>query len=142
MPPMTLPNPQAAGGAQAASGAASYEFSAGEGRVIRKTAAYARGWGILSMVIASVQITMGIVALREMAPGVVQLPAGIVQVVVGIAFIQAASSLREVVRTEGNDIAHMMSAVRALGVAFLVQIIAVAAGFLLSIALASVVSRG
>ncbi len=127
---------------QAASGAASYEFSAEEGRTIGKTAAYARWWGVLSMAIASVQITIGIVALREMGPGVVQLPTGIAQAVVGVVFIQAAGSLREVVQTEGSDVAHMMNALRALGVAFLVQILTVAAGFLLSIALSVAMSQG
>jgi hypothetical protein len=47
-----------------------------------------------------------------------------------------------VVRTEGNDIAHMMNALRALGVAFLVQIVTVAAGFLASVALTSTLGQG
>jgi hypothetical protein len=123
------------------SGPASYEFSAEEGKVIGRVASYARWWGIVSMLIASIQVTVGIVALREMAPAILQLPAGIVQAIVGIVFIQAAGSLREVVVTEGADIHHMMSALRALGVAFLVQIIVVLAGFALSIALTFTLSQ-
>jgi len=66
----------------------------------------------------------------------------IIAVKVTVNNIQAAGSLREVVRTEGNDVAHMMSALRALGVAFIVQIVVVAAGFLASIALTAALGRG
>jgi hypothetical protein len=122
---------------QVQSSAASYEFSAEESKTIGRTATYARWWGILSMVIASVQVTVGIVAMREMGPGVVQLPTGIAQAIVGIVFIQAAGSLRAVVQTEGNDVEHMLAALRELGVAFLVQLVTVAVGFLASVVLST-----
>jgi hypothetical protein len=61
------------------------------------------------------------------------LPAGIVGIVVGISFLGVGNSLKAVVQTQGNDVAHMMQALEKMGGAFLVQIICAIAGFVLTV---------
>ncbi len=114
--------------------AAGYEFTVPQNAIIEKTATYARLWGIISIVVGAIQILMGLGSWTE-------LPGGIVSVLIGIAFVGAAGSLKAVVDTEGNDIDHMMTAVQKLGTAFLIQVgvtaVVVVLGLLLGLAAAA-----
>ena len=105
---------------------AGYEFTASQNAIIQKTATYARLWGIFSVVVGGIQILMGL-------SNWIELPSGIVSIVIGMAFIGAAASLKAVVDTEGNDIDHMMAAVQKLGTAFLVQVIVTVAAVVIVI---------
>jgi hypothetical protein len=66
----------------------------------------------------------------------VYVPYGIVMLIVGITFIGVGNSLRMVVQTQGNDIAHMMQALQKLGNAFFIQAIA----FIVMVVLVAVIS--
>ena len=52
-------------------------------------------------------------------------------VIVGVFFIKTAKALQLVVDTEGDDISHMMTAVKSLGSAFLAQLVVVALAFVI-----------
>jgi hypothetical protein len=104
-----------------------YEFTEAENAIIDKTASRAKTWGIISIVIGSLQLlaSLGSVFNKSLLG---QAPGGIVALVVGITFLGAGTSLKSVVQTQGNDIPHMMMALQKLGSAFFVQIIATILG--------------
>ncbi|MCH7716925.1 MAG: hypothetical protein IH876_12405 [Gemmatimonadetes bacterium] len=105
--------------------AAGYEFTVPQNVIIQKTATYTKLWGIISIVLGALQILLG------------PLPAGIVSIVIGLVFVGVAGSLKAVVVTEGNDIDHMMAALKKLGNAFLIQVIAMVAAVVVGILAAS-----
>ena len=110
--------------------AAGYEFTVPQNAIIQKTATYVKLWGIFSIVLGAMQILVGMASWA-------QVPAGIVSIVIGTVFIGVAGSLKAVVVTEGNDIDHMMAALQKLGNAFLIQVIATIAAFVVGILAAS-----
>ena len=110
--------------------AAGYEFTVPQNVVIRKTATYAKVWGIFSIVLGAMQILVGL-------SGGDLLLAGIVSIVIGTVFIGVAGSLKAVVVTEGNDIDHMMAALQKLGNAFLIQVVATVTAVVVGIFAAS-----
>ena len=57
----------------------------------------------------------------------------IVAIVVGVTFIGAGGSLKQVVTTQGNDLMHMMQALQKMGTAFLIEAICAIAGFVLTV---------
>ena len=118
------------GGPPGAGAYGAYEFNETENAVIDKTAGRAKLWGIISTVVGAMQLlaSCGAFANPSLAG---QLPGGIIALVVGIAFIGVGNSLKSVVQTQGNDLAHMMQALEKLGGAFLVQIIATVIGIVL-----------
>lgn len=101
-----------------------YEFNAAENPVLGETAGLARAWGIISVV-------LGIIAsLGSFSPSrggdpvdAVTLVEGIGTIVVGVFFIRTAGSLKSVVTTEGNDIKHMMDAMKSLRTVFLIEMV-------------------
>jgi hypothetical protein len=109
-----------------------YEFNDTENAVVDKTASRAKLWGIISITLGVLQLgsSCGALASPMMATN---LPAGIVGIVVGISFLGVGNSLKAVVQTQGNDVAHMMQALEKMGGAFLVQIICAIAGFVLTV---------
>ena len=100
--------------------AAGYEFTVSQNAVIQKTATYAKVWGIFSIVLGAMQVVVGL-------SGGGLLLAGIVSIVIGTVFIGVARSLKAVVVTDGNDIDHMMDALRKLGNAVLIPVLATVA---------------
>lgn len=116
-----------------------YEFSRKENKVLARTATLATGWGVLSVftgIIAIITALVGFHGLETLGP----LLLGTVQIIVGASFVGAGGSLRAVVETEGSDIPNMMSALRKMGTAFLIQIsatlIALIGGVIASIIMA------
>jgi hypothetical protein len=67
------------------------------------------------------------------------LPWGVVMLVVGLTFVGVGNSLRDVVRTQGNDIAHLMHAMQKLGTAFTIQSIAYLITFVFAIVVGVIV---
>jgi hypothetical protein len=139
-PPGAMPqqNPYAAPGAAPGMGGmgmqyGNYEFNELENGIIEKTASRAKLWGWISTVLGALQLlggSCGAIANVQMA---FYVPYGIVMLIVGITFIGVGNSLRSVVDTQGNDIAHMMQALQKLGSAFLIQTITYIATILLAV---------
>ena len=67
---------------------------------------------------------------RSIAGDTPVIPA-LVTVIVGIFFIRGASRLRAVVKTEGDDVAHLMGALQSIGTAFLIQLVMAILGFVM-----------
>jgi hypothetical protein len=107
-----------------------YEFNDMENSIIDKAAGRAKLWGIISTVIGALQClgTCGAIANPGMA---IYLPLGIVGIIVGLTFVGVGNALKNVVNTQGNDIAHMMQAVQKMGSAFLIQTITTLVGIAL-----------
>jgi hypothetical protein len=137
-PPSMGQNPYAAPGAPmgAYQGYGQYEFNDMENQIIDKTAARAKLWGWISAVIGALQLFGGTCGSLANAGMAVYVPYGIVMLIVGITFIGVGNSLRMVVQTQGNDIAHMMQALQKLGNAFFIQAIA----FIVMVVLVAVIS--
>ncbi len=81
--------------------------------------------GVILTLVAFAAFTQGAEA------GLDALLEGVPAVIVGAFFIKTAKALQLVVETEGDDISHMMTAVKSLGSAFLVQLIVVALAFVI-----------
>lgn len=107
-----------------------YEFTPQENAVIRKTSTLCLTWGIISIIISLIGLLMLIDEVPTDLSGWadVLIPV-IVYLVVGIAFVMTARSLKATVETKGDDIANMIAAIRKLGAAFLVQIVGFAIAF-------------
>jgi hypothetical protein len=100
----------------------SYEFNPIENAIIGKTAGRAKLWGVVSVVVGSLQLfsSCGAVENRALAAN---LPLGLVAVIVGITFVGVGNSLGSVVSTRGNDLMHMMLALQKMSTAFMIQIL-------------------
>jgi hypothetical protein len=109
-----------------------YEFNDTENSVIDKAASRAKLWGIISIVVGVLQCfaSCGALAKPDMAT---YFPTGIIAIIVGVTFLGVGNSLKAVVQTQGNDIAHMMQALQKMSSAFTVQIVCAILGFLLAI---------
>jgi len=109
-----------------------YEFNEMENSIIDKTASRAKLWGIISIVfgVLNFMSSCGGFAKADMF---LNLPTGIVGIVVGIAFLGVGNSLKMVVQTQGNDLMHMMQALQKMGSAFMVQIVVTIIGFVLAL---------
>lgn len=117
----TLPPPATAG---------QYEFSEDENRTITTTYTRARAWGVISLLIGASQIWLALkdgggLQFMELMTTI----GGVVSIVVGIVFVAAAASMESVVKSRGNDIALMMTALRKLGMAFGILIVVAASSF-------------
>lgn len=109
-----------------------YEFNDYENSIIDKSAGRMKLWGIISTVIGALQL-IGSCGMFVDAKYATNLPAGIVAIVVGVTFIGAGNSLKQVVTTQGNDLMHMMQALQKMGTAFLIEAICAIVGFVLTI---------
>jgi hypothetical protein len=131
-PPGTAPPGAGRGAPPAAPGAyGSYEFNEIENSIIDKTAARARLWGFVSILVGLAQLLSSCGAVKNRVL-VANLPLGIVAVIVGITFIGVGNSLRSVVKTRGNDLMHMMLALQKMGTAFMIQILCGIVGVVLA----------
>ena len=101
-------------------GTPGYEFNATENRTIDRLATLMRVTGVVQMVVGVLQVGGFIgrtAALREEHPVLrigVDVPVAVAFVAGGLLLFLAAPHFREVVRTEGNDIDHIMTACRKL----------------------------
>jgi hypothetical protein len=105
-----------------------------------RTVTYVEVWGLLSVALGSLQLLGGILTLAQLQPhGLISLLIAGVQLGVGWVFLRSAKSLRAVGQTRGNDRANLMAVRRKLGAAVGVQITAfvlgVTAGMLVGIAM-------
>jgi hypothetical protein len=111
-----------------------YEFNDVENKTIEATGARAIGWGAISIIVGGFQIVTGVTTLSKggFMPELT-LAGGVVGIVVGVTFLAFGRTLKNVVQTKGNDIALMMGALKSLGAAFVIQIVAASAGFAIGV---------
>ncbi len=110
----------------------SYEFTQQENSVIGTTAKYAKWWGWISLVVGVIMTVVAFATFTQGAEaGLDALLQGVPAVIVGAFFIKTAKALQLVVDTEGDDISHMMTAVKSLGSAFQIQLVVVALAFVI-----------
>lgn len=128
-PPPGLPPPPAP---QVPGAYGNYEFNPIENAILAKTASRAKLWGVVSIVVGSLQLLSSCGAVKNSALAT-NLPLGIVGVIVGITFIGVGNSLKSVVETRGNDLMHMMLAMQKMSTAFVIQIICGIVGVLLAL---------
>jgi hypothetical protein len=109
-----------------------YEFNEYENSIIDKAASRMKLWGIISTTIGGLQLvgSCGMFASPQLAT---YFPAGIVAIVVGVTFIGAGTSLKNVVTTQGSDLMHLMQAMQKMSTAFIIQIICAVVGFVFAI---------
>jgi uncharacterized protein involved in cysteine biosynthesis len=126
-------NPYAAPGAMGSYGGyGQYEFNDLENGIIASTAGRARLWGIISIVVGGLNTLAGFLFFVQPAL-LANLFSGIVSIIVGVSFLGAAASLSNVVNTQGNDVAHMMEALKKVSSALMVQIVTTIIGFVLAL---------
>ncbi|MBS2012014.1 MAG: hypothetical protein JST00_03950 [Deltaproteobacteria bacterium] len=143
-----------------ASSGGTYEFNDAENLTIATVARYARIWGIISLLSGIAVLGLGfVVALMGgaiaaaaasrgsgtgagsplassaavAAIGVALVPSGIVSIVGGIFYMRSGSSLQSVVDSQGNDIPLLNQAIRSLSLAFKIEAIAMAVGFVIGL---------
>ena len=107
-----------------------YEFNEMENQIVDKTASRAKLWGIISIVVGSLNCVSSCGGFAK-ADLFLNLPTGIVGIIVGVAFLGVGNSLKQVVQTQGNDLMHMMQALQKMSSAFMVQIVCTIAGWVL-----------
>lgn len=111
------------------SGAASgkvYEFGEAENVRIGEAATWTRAAGIVDVVFAAFAVVGAMLSMKSAGLQAVGLLIGAaIYLAVGSSLISAASSFTAVVRTEGNDMPNMLTALGKLKTAFKVQVIVV-----------------
>lgn len=120
-------------GAPGAGRGGGYEFGPGENGVIASTAAKAKIWGIVSIVMGGLQILYGLYGLLFNGAAIPYAFTGVANLVVGGSFLGAGGALRSVVDTQGNDVAHLMTGLRKMGTSFVVLTVALPLGMVLSV---------
>jgi hypothetical protein len=114
-----------------ASAFGSYEFNAHENAILTKCAGRAKFAGIVSIVVGALSMmsSCGAFARPDM---LMNLPSGIVGIVVGVMLLGVAGSLQSVTQTQGNDIPHLMAGLEKISAAWLTQAIAALVGLALT----------
>ena len=93
-----------------------YEFSEVENKTVERAAAWTKALAVLFFVQAGLQvINLNIIFIA-------------IDIGIGIAFWRASKSLASVVETEGNDVKHLMDALKSLSGAFMIRLVLVAVG--------------
>lgn len=122
-----------------------YEFTQPQNMTIGRLASRSKTWGIISIIIGVIMLALGIIVIVAIdhdlarAGGAVIAAAALQPAVSGAFYLSAGGAFSNVVNTQGNDIAHMMSAMgkltNAMRVEAIVAIIAMVAGTVLGIVL-------
>ena len=97
-----------------------YEFDINENEVIDGLSGSMSFVGIITMVFGGLIVLAGIVNLPR-GVALLQIGQGVVMLLIGVWLFGAARSLKDVVRTEGNDITHLMAALRKLRSVYFTQ---------------------
>jgi hypothetical protein len=106
-----------------------YEFKDPEDQVI---GGLARWVGIFAWFCLIAGGLMALGGLLTLPHGLLNVIGGAVYLFIGAWLRGAAGSLRSVVTTEGDDIAHLMSALDSLRSAFMAMVVLIGVGILLS----------
>jgi hypothetical protein len=101
--------------------------------VLGSTAFKAKMWGIVSTVMGVLQILYGLYGLLFNGAAIPYAISGIANLVVGVSFLGAGGALRAAVDTRGNDIGHLMAAMKKMGTSFVVLTVALPVGLILGV---------
>ena len=110
--------------------AAQYEFSNDENGTIGTAGARARVWGVMSIAFGVIQMLTGLLLLPKggMMP-IAHFVGGPISLAVGFTILGVAAAFRQVVDTKGNDVQHMMAALKKLTTAYTIQIVVTVVAF-------------
>jgi hypothetical protein len=97
-----------------------YEFDINENEVIDGLSRSMNFVGIIMMVFGGLIVLAGVVNLPR-GVALLQIGQGVVMILIGAWLAGAARSFRDMVRTEGNDITHLMAALRKLRSVYFTQ---------------------
>jgi len=97
-----------------------YEFDINENEVIDGLSRSMSFVGIIMIVFGGLIVLAGVVNLPR-GVALLQIGQGVVMILIGAWLAGAARSFRDMVRTEGNDITHLMSALRKLRSVYFTQ---------------------
>jgi hypothetical protein len=106
-----------------------YEFTPAQDEVIGSMARWTGIFSWFALISGTVLALFGVLQLPE---GALNIIGGSVYLFIGMWFRGAAKSLRMVVDTEGDDIAHLMSALENLRSAFMAMVVILGVGILLA----------
>ncbi len=107
-----------------------YEFSDVENATIAATGSRAKVWSIMAIVSGAFSSLIGVLLLpRGGFIALLNLVSGPVTLVMGITILGVAGAFKSIVDTKGNDLGHMMVALKKLNTAYTIQIIAMVIGF-------------
>lgn len=135
-------------------GAATYEFSEMENATLSSTARFAKYWGIISIIGGVLLLILGVLmivvlgAAMATAPppssggpaitpatvialGVSFIPSSIVSIIGGVFYWLSGTSLERVATTQGDDIQLLMTSVKSLTRAFMIEAIALVVSFVI-----------
>ena len=108
-----------------------YEFSDVENTTIAATGSRARTWAVLAIISGGFSTLVGVVTIpRGGIIALLNLVSGPVSLVMGFTILGVAAAFKSIVDTKGNDVTHMMAALKKLNTAYTIQIVAMAVGFL------------
>lgn len=131
-----MESPSAGAGPAGAAPTGKYEFTSSENVTVGRTAKWARIWGWIAIVMGALMALLGVLALPA---GIVNVIVGGIYIFVGMYFKGAGDSLQSVVDTAGNDVSHLMTALEKLGSAFKITVILMIVGIVLGVLAALVV---
>lgn len=115
--------------------AASHEFGPSENAVIGRAATWIGYWSWIA-ILSGVLTGVGAFVSDDPIGSVIM---GTIYVIVGAYFRGAATSMKDVVSTAGNDVAHLMTALDRLSSAFKVMVLLVFIGVVLALLVAVLV---
>lgn len=125
-----------------ANGQAVYEFSPQEEKKIAALANRTIGWGVVSLILSVLIVAAFVVAwglglgsgklgaLWLVVTLVATVPVLVVNGIVSILYIGAGRSLRALIKTQNDDVPHVLDAMARLSGAFQVELIVSAIGIL------------
>jgi hypothetical protein len=114
-----------------------HELSLEQDAELKSCANHALAWGIVCIVAGVVCLGLAGLAATGRSPGTglrLYLPAGVLNLAVGINFCRAGVDFRGAVSTRGRDISYVMQGLGHLSSALLVQIVLAVATVLLATA--------
>lgn len=123
---------------EAAQPAGAHEFGARENEVIERAATWIGYWSWIAIISGVLSGLGGLVSEDPVG----SLIMGTIYVIVGAYFRGAATSMKEVVSTAGNDVDHLMTALDRLSSAFKVMVLLVFIGVVLALLVAIILAVG
>lgn len=103
-----------------------HELTIEQDAELKSCANHAIAWGVVCLVAALICLSLAAAAAggRNVSGGLrLYLPAGLLELALGINFCRAGLDFRDAVATRGRDMAHVMKGLSHLSSAVLVQII-------------------
>ena len=100
---------------------AEHEFDSNQNEVFTGLAGAMVFVATIFIIAGSLVAVSGLLSLSHPVSSVITIAEGVLIGLMGIWTIAASGGFREVARTEGNDITHLMSAVRKLRLVFLLM---------------------